>query len=336
MGQRSVEDNPFNHERRIELVDRNGKFLYKISQIVAFRLLRAGVAELLLRKPPAIQLTIPTEEHAAFCGKVPTSYGKHKNFLHARRTVLYGNYHVESPQGRVMFHCSNQKVLWYLNRDLVDIVSDDPPTVRFKFLPNGPGHVGDEYYLTTKVNRCVVCGTTHGLNRHHVLPYCFRRFMPEEIKDHSYHDVLLMCLDCHERYEGEANKFKVELGQQFGVSLNDGGGALYDPDVGKTVKAARAIIRHGEKIPQPRLDELYQHLRDWYGKDDITQAELEAAAELKAWSKPEGYVEFGEFIVSQVDPQEFAERWREHFVETMQPQFLPQYWSVERPIQRLN
>lgn len=62
-----------------------------------------------------------------------------------------------------------------MNRDLVDIVSDDPPTVRFKFLPNGPGHVEDEYYLTTKVNRCVVCGTTHGLNRHHVLPYCFRR-----------------------------------------------------------------------------------------------------------------------------------------------------------------
>jgi hypothetical protein len=130
------------------------------------------------------------------------------------RTPAAGNVHFQSPAGETMFHGDDSRALWYLNRGLVEVVSQDPPVLRFQFTPGGPGHAGDDYYLTGKVNRCVVCGAEGGLNRHHAVPSVYRRHLPPEVKDHSHHDVLLLCLACHEKYEREADRLKAELGEE--------------------------------------------------------------------------------------------------------------------------
>ena len=214
-----------------------------------------------------------------------------------------------------MFHCNNQKALWYLNRGLVEIVTHDPPTLQLKFLPGGPGHVGDDYYLTPKINRCVVCGGTNGLNRHHVIPSCYRRYMGLDIKSHSYHDVLLMCLDCHEAYEVEANRLKQEIGTEFqcpihGIYDRETGEMIsYDHDNGKAVRAAIALSRFEDRIPETRRKELMQSISDWLGREATQEDVVEISQRGHRHKKMEGCYDHGEYVVRQMknleDVQDF-------------------------------
>jgi hypothetical protein len=231
-----------------------------------------------------------------------------------------------------MFHGDSEKALWYLNRGLVAVVSTDPPILRFEFEPGGSGHAGDEYYLASKCNRCVVCGTREGLNRHHVVPRVYRRHLPAEWKDHSHHDVLLLCLACHEKYEDEANRLKASLGEEFGVPLHGLHGER-DREQSHAAKLAYALVRYGERIPSARRDEMLRVIATWLGHWPVSQADLETVARLTATR--EGGIEHGEHVIAHTnDVQEFIRRWRAHFVRTMQPRFLPDHWDVDRPAYR--
>src|ERR1019366_3685075 len=159
---------------------------------------------------------------------------------------LYGNCRVLDPDGVVMFHCSRKRLNWYLSRDLADEV--DPATIRLCFQPNGTGHQGDEYYLTQKENKCVVCGSGDNLTRHHVVPLLYRRHFPHMVKSHSYHDVLLLCGKCHDVYEQRADEKKVEIARQYNAPLHTGL-AKTDHALVKASQYAHTLVLHGSKIP---------------------------------------------------------------------------------------
>jgi hypothetical protein len=228
--------------------------------------------------------------------------------------------------------------LWYLNRDLADIVSDNPPTLQLKFVPGGLGHVGDAYYLTPKINQCVICGSNQDLNRHHVMPRVFRKHMPEEIKDHNYHDVLLLCVGCHQAYELEASKFKKEICIECGFDADDGGAPLYQRDVGAIRGAARALLHYAAVIPEPRLSMLYGIVHKVC--QNPTEDDLRRLSSLNPWSvcDEDQNMHYGQLVVEKIEAegkiQEFTERWRKHFVESMNPQYLPAHWDVYKPLVR--
>jgi hypothetical protein len=319
--------NPFNDQPTVRLLTASGDDLGLVSQRAAGRLLRRGHADLVLQVPPAVRLTIDTTDYQALQAAGPQDEAARAQFLHARQGLLYGNVHFQSPVGETMFHGDAEKALWYLNRRLVEVVSASPPVLRFRFAPGGPGHVGDDYYLTGKANRCVVCGAEEGLNRHHVVPRVYRRHLPPEVKDHSHHDVLLMCLACHEKYESAANELKAELGGRFGVPLHGLRGER-DHERNQAVKLAIALRRHGAQIPEARRLEMLRILGGWLGKWPVDEADVEQVAGL---TSEEARVEHGRHVVGQVDDVEaFIRSWRAHFVEIMQPRFLPAHWSVDR------
>jgi hypothetical protein len=321
--------NPFNDRPTVRLLDPAGAPLRLLGQREAARLMRAGLAELQFVTPPAVRLTVPTAEYEAALADWPDESSARAKFLHARRSTLYGNVHFQNPEGETIFHGDHEKALWYLNRDLVEVVAPSPPVLRFKFQPGGPGHAGDDYYLTGKANHCVVCGETEGLNRHHVVPSVYRRHLPPEVKDHSHHDVLLLCLDCHERYEAAADELKGELGREHGVPLH---GIYGDRDEARhrAIKAASALVRHGQRIPPARKEELLGMICAWTGAES---PDVEAVARLEV--EDADRVEHGERVVSRTpDVQAFIRRWREHFLRTMQPQRLPAHWDVDRPAAR--
>src|SRR5947208_637577 len=160
--------NPYNDRPTVRLLGQSGEPLGHVSQREAARLLRRGQAELVLEVPPAVRLSVPAGGDAA-------EGGVKGQFLHARRGALYGNVTFQGPDGAEMFHGDAEKALWYLNRGLVEVVSREPPVLRFRFAPGGSGHAGDAFYLGGKENRCVVCGATEGLNRHHIVPSVYRR-----------------------------------------------------------------------------------------------------------------------------------------------------------------
>jgi hypothetical protein len=323
--------NPRNDLPTVRLLDQVGAELRLVSQRQAAQLLRFGHGELVLDVPPAVRLLIDTEDYEALSGdnQSRTSSPRKLQFLHARRAPLYGNVHFQGPEGETMFHGDSEKALWYLNRDLVEVISQAPPVLRFKFTPGGSGHAGDPYYLTGKVNHCVVCGATEGLNRHHVVPSVYRRHLPAEVKDHSHHDVLLLCLACHEKYEREADRLKAILGAEHGVPLHGVKGAI-DRERGKSVKLASALVRHGATIPLARKLEIHQIIGEWLGKWPLTDADIAGVATLSP--EEAGAIEHGQHVIAQTtDVQVFMRRWRTHFLDTMRPQFLPEHWDVDRP-----
>jgi hypothetical protein len=323
--------NPYNDLPTIRLRDGEDGDLGLLSQRQAARLVRAGRAVLVLEVPPVVRLCISTADYRALSSGTEPEPDR-LQYQHARRGALYGNYRFQNPEGEMMFHGDAEKALWYLNRGLVEVVSHDPPVLRFRFRPGGAGHAGDEYYLTGKYNRCVVCGAVEGLNRHHVVPSVYRRHLPAEVKDHSHHDVLLMCLACHEKYEGEADRLKADLGQEHGVPLHGLRGE-HDRERSRAIKLALALVRHGEKIPPQRREEILRGIGAWLGQESVTEADVRTVAELSSGpGEDEELIEHGRHVIAGTrDIQGFIRRWRQHFLGAMQPRFLPEHWDVDRP-----
>jgi hypothetical protein len=98
--------------------------------------------------------------------------------LNSRKTALYENCSILSPGGELMCHCNRRKIQWYLDRDLATLVCENPPTIQLRFQPRGLGHAGDEFYLRTKQNNCVVCGSPEKFIRHSIIPHAFRCHFP--------------------------------------------------------------------------------------------------------------------------------------------------------------
>ena len=124
-----------------------------------------------------------------------------KNGHSTLKKPLYDNAKLEAPDGELLCVCDSGKAIWYVEKGLGTFVTkeDSNITVRLNFEPSGRprGQAGD-YYLTAKENLCVVCGATKNHLRKYVVPHEYRKLFPDVMRDHQSHDVLLMCLNCHQ------------------------------------------------------------------------------------------------------------------------------------------
>jgi hypothetical protein len=125
---------------------------------------------------------------------------------------LYGNCLIIAPDGQPLCRTNQKKLDWYLERNLADKVEGtDCPTIKLKFEPSGRKGACHPYLISKKHNRCVCCASEKKITRHHVVPYWFRKFFPTELKEHMLHDVLPLCVKCHQKYEDSALELKKEL-----------------------------------------------------------------------------------------------------------------------------
>jgi hypothetical protein len=66
----------------------------------------------------------------------------------------------------------------------------------------------------------------------------------------------------------------------------------------------------------------------------VSDDEIESVARLGMGADGER-VEHGEHVIAHTpDVQSFIRRWRDHFLRTMRPEFLPAHWDVDRPATR--
>lgn len=227
---------------------------------------------------------------------------------HLKEDKLYGNCKVLHPDGTLMFLCARKRANWYLNRNLGIIISDNPFTIQLSFTPKGKGNSDDPYYINGKENHCVVCGSKENLTKHHVVPHCFRKHFPENIKSRSSHDVVIVCVDCHQIYEKPALELKKQLASQHNIDLNH-----QKNDVNFNIKKAknyvRSIISHGKNIPNERKEKINKIITLLLGKEMTYQEVLEITESI------EEIKDFSEVVVSKCeDLKEFIKMWREHFV----------------------
>ena len=254
-------------------------------------------------------------------GKI-SSYGVEKD------RKIYGNCQVLSPGGILMFRCDEKKANWYLNRNLGEIVSTSPLTVKLNFEPKGLGNHNKGFGLSEMGNKCVSCGTEEYLTRHHVVPYCYRRYFPVELKSHNFHDVLSLCVDCHEGYERKADQLKEELAKLHNAPIN--GEVETRSDLVKYVKIARTLIGDVSDIPNKRIKSLRQEIKIYFGIKRLTKSRLQKISETKSTILRKTH---GEIVVSKIDNlQEFVELWRKHFVKNNECNHLPQNWNINHEI----
>jgi len=253
-----------------------------------------------------------------------TSDGKRK--LQGMKKQLYSNCVILDPSGGRLCRADEKKANWYLVRNLAEKVADEPLTIRLLFEPGGKGDVGDEYMLAEKSNRCVVCGNENDLSRHHVVPLRYKVHFPERAKRHCSYDVFPVCIHCHAKYEDMALALHREIFAELGLSEKE---KLFPNDQCKAFSAANAIRVYGDRIPKQRMDELTARIRAYLGREPTIEDMDSLRANLYGSRHAEDLL--GRQVVEKVvDLDDFAQRWRRHFVVSMKPGFLPKEWKIDK------
>lgn len=251
---------------------------------------------------------------------------KHSQIL---KTPQYGNYKVLSPNGSHMFTCGEKKANWYLRRGLADIIQETPPIIQINFEPNGPGNADNQFFLQGRQNICVSCGSDEQLTRHHIVPFCYRKHMPDNIKNHDAYDVMPLCHECHEKYEKSANKLKQEIAQELDIVKEK---KLVTEIPSKVIKSAAAILHHGKSIPAEKKQELIKIIQEYFGRE----IKLDDIKEVANFTRmPRVLPSKSEYLcviekLSNDEIESFICRWRKHFILALSPKFLPDFWNVNR------
>ncbi|KAL3509763.1 hypothetical protein ACH5RR_029164 [Cinchona calisaya] len=212
------------------------------------------------------------------------------------KSPVYHNCRIFANDGRLLCYCDQKKLEWYLNRDLARLVEEDPPAIMLLFEPKGrPEDEGNDFYIQSKKNICVGCGEGNHYLRYRIIPSCYRMHFPEHLKSHRSHDIVLLCVDCHEIAHAAAEKYKRQIAKDFDIPLyirkvidsdqvQSSTESISDAqfeEIGVSPlqlrTAAMALIRHGPRMPPKRREELTQIVMNYYGGREISDEDLEKA-----------------------------------------------------------
>lgn len=239
---------------------------------------------------------------------------------------IYGNCSVLSPDGILMFRCAQKKAMWYLNRNLAEMIQEEPLIIKLTFTPNGLGNHNKGYGLNEMKNICINCGTAENLTRHHVVPISYRRYFPVELKSHNFHDVLPMCVNCHETYERKADVLKNCLAKQYAAPIN---GMIQKNHskvkIIKFKKLAHSLLN--DKIPKKYIKKSINLLKSELNIKRLTKSRLMKISETKIEISRKSHAEMVMKKIS--DTGAFIEMWRKHFLENNKCEFLPSNWKID-------
>ena len=281
---------------------------------------------------------------------------------------IYDSCKMLAPDGQQLCFCDFKKMSWYLERNLAKLISNDPPVFKLIFEPNARGCVDENlkssnFYIESRTNCCVICGKTENYLRFHVIPILYRSCFPENLKSHKSHDVVLLCLSCHERARKVYEQKKEEISKRYNVPLNvmsDGKNNFLK--LIQFIKKCKVIKKNKNKnLPEIAETKLKKNLKETFDtlmensqefknfveknkikcdkEDDIDDNFLNIFCDkfiVDDKNIPEGKKNLhGKLVIEKVkDLKEFIMEWRQFFLDSFQPKFLPKEWSVKHEIVR--
>jgi hypothetical protein len=264
------------------------------------------------------------------------------------------NWKVYHPSGRHMFTCGEKKAYWYLERNLAKLTGER--MIELTFIPKGNGFEdNEEFGRSSRIVQCVVTGISEGLQRHHIVPYCYRTYFPEIYKSKNHHDVVLMNFEIHSEYEQKANAFKDEIARIYNVKTIGELNAEYTLKLRELGKPNAIILNtihsifkiYGRLSREELLDKLhyvadnsnlpfetlvkYNYIQLFKLYQLLRENHINEIYEFKGIYRKQ--YDHGYHVVQKLDTEEkiedFVKLWRNHFIETMQPKFMPNGWSVD-------
>lgn len=185
---------------------------------------------------------------------------------------LYDNAYLQAPDGEMLCTCDRKKAQWYVKMNLGKVVEESPFTVKLNFEPAGRavGEVG-QFYLQEKKNGCVVCGKDQSYLRKNIIPPEYRKLFPNVMKDHSSHDIILLCVPCHQLSNVSDDSFKEQLEMMCtpGDEPRNKRKVVENPEKKKIRSAARALLNYKDKIPENRTELLMATIKEKYPDTEI-------------------------------------------------------------------
>lgn len=254
---------------------------------------------------------------------------------------LYGNVHVYSSDDILMFKTNAKKAKWYLNKNLAEKIniSDEKYDIRLKFKPKGLGHSENyklkdintrNFYLSEKENICVVdgCSDYSLLTKHHIVPTMFMKHFPIELKSNNSHDVVLISVENHRRYEIEADKLKDMIAYSYDVPTLS--------EYSRKISSKNSYIGMANAILSPNVEmenKIYLCIK-FRNRTGIVPTSENLLEYVKACKNEYRMTEYyGKLIVDKIqDYQDFVELWRGHFINIMKPKYMPYGWDVKNSI----
>ncbi|KAF2354806.1 3'-5' exonuclease domain [Trinorchestia longiramus] len=271
---------------------------------------------------------------------------KNKGYRRAyslRKSPLYHNSVLWAPDNEPLCTVDPKKAYWYVDNGLGEVVQEDPLIVRLNFEPTGrPQKEGADgyFYLNERQNVCVVCGKGESYIRKNVVPHEYRKYFPEILKSHQNHDVVLLCTECHQlsnqldgvlRYQ-LAEKHNAPIGNCTDVKV------VIDGNLKVIKSAGKALSKKDSKIPPGRIAELRKILEDFFETNSLTDELITKASELDVSIVNDSYEPHGLRVFKHYEKIgliHFEKLWRENFLKTMNPQFMPKGWSVTHNHEKL-
>ncbi|KAL4461931.1 hypothetical protein ABPG74_000776 [Tetrahymena malaccensis] len=294
----------------------------------------------------------------------------------------YGNCQILSPLGLKLCNCDEKKVKWYLNKGLATLVSSEPYTViKLNFQPNGKNHEEleqeihlneNQFYASKRETVCVVCGKDEKFTKYHVIPSIYRTHFPNKYKSHRSHDILLLCVKCHQKAGKNADMLKDQLLQQYKIekqhyfkqqSLKYMAQRMY--------ASTKSYLKSKEKMNKENRQKCKENIRQYFDEllktPDIEkkipqlkekQFKLSATGKIKIDEEFRSFfsnlekdsknvkeddkqnerVWAGQKVIENLKTEEeiilFIKMWRQHFLDVMQPKYLPFGWNVNHKFTR--
>lgn len=282
-----------------------------------------------------------------------TNFNKNHILEKGSKNFNKENWKVFHPNGKHMFTCGEKKANWYLERDLAKKVNYRE--IQFTFTPKGDGYSdNEEFGLIERKPICVVSGTMDDLQRHHIVPYCYRTHFPKEFKSKNHHDVVLINFKKHAEYELKANEFKNIIAEKYDVKTISEYNVEYVLNLKqnnqhytillnnikplfssyghlsiKKIREKLTVVSNNSNIDLDYLLSLnYIQLYKFYL--DINDLHVENVENFKSEYKLQ--FDHGYRVVQQLKTEkeikDFVVLWRKHFIDTMKPKFMPEGWSI--------
>lgn len=284
-----------------------------------------------------------------------TKNRKRSNILKlGSRNLNAENWEVYHPDGTHMFTCGEKKATWYLKRDLAKRTADGK--IMLTFIPKGNGFETNEIFgKSIREAICVVTGVENGLQRHHIVPYCYRTYFSEQYKSKNHHDVVLINHEKHSEYEQLATKYKDILARKFDVKTIGELNIEYTNKLREIGKPNAIILNniysifkiYGKISREVKLEKLryisnllklpfetvcnYNYIQLYKLYLLLNEEHNRLLYEFKQTHRQE--YDHGYHVIQKLDTDEkimsFVKLWRIHFIETMKPKFMPIGWSID-------
>lgn len=279
---------------------------------------------------------------------------EHSNILKlGSKNLNAENWEVYHPNGTHMFTCGEKKASWYLDRNLAIRTADGK--IKLTFEPKGNGFETNEIFgKSVRKAICVVTGVDNGLQRHHIVPYCYRTHFPEQYKSKNHHDVVLINHKKHSEYELLATIYKDVIAEIFDVKTISELNIKYTTKLSKIGKPNAILLNKihsifktygkiSDKVKFEKLKEIsesikipiktiynYNYIQLYKMYLLLNEEHIKKQYEFKQNHRQQ--YDHGYHVIQKLNTEKkmigFVKLWRTHFIETMKPKFMPNGWSI--------